>query len=303
MTAPTGTGEAGQGPEPQTTFMDTVHGGISSGLLNTAVWLDSFFGDERHEAELNESRFKVRSAPFFEDGNWSNARPDYELRLVLPQMRRKTRLVISGDMWDEGEGTGEVPPGTTTLPHERDVNTSLQVVLPSHKRHSTTVRGGARYSSGDFIYYLGPRYRYLLPLGIWTARFTENMVWQAKKGWESRTRADIERMLPRDLFFRHSVEGVWTEGVTGYLYAVSFLLRQPLDPRRAVQYEWANRFQTRPVDALTEVQVVFRYRQQIWRPWLFLELAPQYRFPRNRSFEAVPGIMFMLEVAFSRPGS
>lgn len=150
------------------------------------------------------------------------------------------------------------------------------------------------------MYYIGPRYRYLLPLGIWTARFTENVVWEAHRGWESRTRIDMERPLPQDLFFRSSTEGVWTEGVTGYLYSVSFLLRQPLDRRRAIQYEWNNLFQTRPVDALTEVQLIFRYRQEVWRRWLFLEIAPQYRFPRDRSFEATPGIMIKLEMVFSK---
>jgi hypothetical protein len=290
-------------PEPPSTIVDQFQAGVSSGLLNTAVWLDSFFGDERHEAESNDSHFKVRTAPLFEDGSWSSFRPDYELRLVLPQMRQKTRLVISGDMWNDGEEAPDTvsgPLASSRPPQDRDVATSLQLVLPSHKRHSTTVRGGFRYHAGDFIYYAGPRYRYLLPLNSWTARFTENMVWEAKKGWESRTRIDLERPLPRDLFFRTSTEGIWTEGVTGYLYSVSFLLRQPLDYMRAVQYEWNNLFQTRPVDALTEVQLIFRYRQQIWRSWLFLEIAPQYRYPRDRGFEPTPGIMIMLEMVFSK---
>jgi hypothetical protein len=44
-----------------------------------------------------------------------------------------------------------------------------------------------------------------------------------------------------------------------------------------------------------------RYRQQIWRRWLFLEIAPQYRFPRDRGFEDVPGINFKLEMIFDKP--
>jgi hypothetical protein len=288
--------------EPPATLVDQIHGGVSTGLLNTAVWLDSFFGDERHLAESNESHFKLRFAPLFEDSSWTNARPDYELRLVLPQMRRKTRLVISGDMWSDGGATDPAgrPLDSVIHPENRDVTTSLQLVLPSHTRHSTTVRGGFRYHDGKFILYIGPRYRYLLPIGVWTARFTENLIWETAQGWESRTRIDMERSMQKDLFFRASTEGVWTEGVTGYLYSVSFLLRQPLDRTRAVQYEWNNLFQTRPVDALTEVILIFRYRQQIWRRWLFLEIAPQYRFPRDRGFEATPGIMFMVEMLFGR---
>jgi hypothetical protein len=94
------------------------------------------------------------------------------------------------------------------------------------------------------------------------------------------------------------LEGIWSENVFGYPYALSFLLRQPLDGNRAVQYEWVNSFQTYPTNELTEELLVFRYRQRFLRNWLFLEIAPQYRFPRERSFEATPGITFKIEMVF-----
>jgi hypothetical protein len=264
------------------------------------VWLDSFFGDERYEAEANDSRFKVSDSLLVEDRRGTFYRPDYELRLVLPQLRRKTRFVISGDMWNDGEeaaGSGTLP-ASSALPENRDVTTSLQIVLPSHDRHSTTIRGGAAYSSGDLVFYGGPRYRYLLPFAVWTARFTENIVWETDKGWESKTRIDLERPLPYGLFVRGSAEGVWVEDVTGYAYFFTVMLREPLDSKRAVQYEWINSCHTRPVNELTEVSFIVRYRQQIWRRWLFLEIAPHYRFPRDRGFDEVPGITFKLEMIF-----
>jgi hypothetical protein len=36
---------------------------------------------------------------------------------------------------------------------------------------------------------------------------------------------------------------------------------------------------------------------------MFLEFAPQARFPRDRGFEFTPGILFRLEVIFGRYGS
>lgn len=279
-------------------FVDRFHGGVTRGLLVTATWLDSFFGDERYEAEANDSYFRVSNTVLHEDGIWTRYRPDYQLRLVLPQLRQKTRLVISGDLWTEDESAPSGLAASSPPPQDREVNTSLQVVLPSHNRHSTTVRGGTKYSSGEMVYYAGPRYRYLLPFQAWTARFTENMLWESGRGWESKTRVDLERPLPPDLFFRISTEGTWTEGTVGYLYSITALLRQPLDPARVIEYDWVNSFHTRPITELTEIKLVFRYRQQIWRQWLFLEIAPQYRFPRDREFEATPGINFKLELFF-----
>jgi hypothetical protein len=118
------------------------------------------------------------------------------------------------------------------------------------------------------------------------------------KGWESRTILDLERPVGSDLFFRASTEGYWSADVNGYLCNMSLLLRQPLDPKRALEYEEINYFHTRPTDELNEVKLVVRYRQQFWREWLYFELAPQLRFPRDMSFHGVPGILFKFELFF-----
>jgi hypothetical protein len=282
-------------------FVDALHGGISRGFLSSAVWLDSFFGDERYESEINRSQLKVRFDAFREGGGGMNyLRPNFDLRLVLPQLRHKTRLVVSGDPNVDIDAVAQ--PGTPTNQfakgQDKSVTTALQVVPLDTKRSNLSIRAGIKFHSGKLELMLGPRYRYLVHLGPWDARFTQEELWTTDIGFQVRTRFDLERSLSHDLFFRTSLEGLWSEKVDGYPYALSFLLRQPLDGNRAIQYEWVNSFQTRPTDLLTEELIIFRYRQRFWRDWLFLEIAPQVRFPRDRSFEYLPGILFRLEMVF-----
>jgi hypothetical protein len=111
---------------------------------------------------------------------------------------------------------------------------------------------------------------------------------------------DLERPLPHNLFFRTSAIGAWFETRKGYFYGLNFSLRQPLDLKRALEYEWNNSFQTRPVGELVEVLFKIRYRQSFWREWFFFEVAPQYRFPRDRDFSGNAGILFRLEMFFGR---
>lgn len=298
VTAPTATLPAAEEPSG---FVDILHGTMTRGFLASALWLDSFFGDQRYYSEVNRSYFKFTYQILNETWDWTRYRPDYELRLVLPQLRKQTRLVLSSDIRDYGE---DAVPGTTTTPpppatpKDRQVNTALQFFLPTPERHSTSIRAGVKYHSGEITYYLGPRYRYLLPLDRWTFRFTEDVVWGTVKGWESKTILDLERPVGGDLFFRASTEGSWSADVNGYFYNTSLLLRQPLDPKRALEYEEINYFHTRPTDELNEVKLVVRYRQQFWRQWLYFELAPQLRFPRDKSFHGVPGILFKFELFF-----
>jgi hypothetical protein len=301
--APLTTTQTGTGaPANENSIFDTLHGGVTHGFLSTATWLDSFFGDERYESEINRSQFKVRFDAFRESGNNVQfLRPNFDLRLVLPQMRKKTRLVISGDPNVDVETTPSQPggPGTSLAkPPERNLTTSLQYVPVETKRSNFSIRAGLKLHQGHLSVLAGPRYRYLIPLDPWDLRFTQEFIWSTDKRWQSRTRFDLERSLPRALFFRTSLEGIWSENVAGYPYALSLLLRQPLDRNRALEYEWINSFQTSPADELVEELLVLRYRQRFWRDWLFLEIAPQYRFPRDKSFEAQPGILFRIEMVF-----
>jgi hypothetical protein len=287
-------------PVPRDTdIVDTVHEGISYGFLSSAVWLDSFFGDERYESESKLSRVKISFQRLYEEGTWTRYRPDYQLRLVLPQLRRLTKLLITTDLRDDVDNASvlsgvSAPPKT----EDRAMTTALQYFLRSTAKQSTSLRGGMRYHAGQIEYFVGPRYRYYQTLDSWGFRFTQDVVWGSEKGWKANTWLDLERPLPRDLFFRTTLSGEWTESVHGYLYYLGFLVRQPLDPDRAVQYEMVNSFRTRPMEELTEVKFIFRYRQRFWKDWLFMEIAPQYRYPRDHSFNAVPGILFKVEVVF-----
>jgi hypothetical protein len=306
-TAPTATGAPADQDqsgtlEEESSIVDTLHGGVTYGFLSTAGWLDSFFGDQRYEAEINKSQLKIRFDAFREGSSGMDyQRPNFDLRLVLPQLRNRTHLVISGD--PRVDETTTSPPGSSSTQFakgtDRQLTTALQYFPVESNRSNFSIRAGVKLRNGKLDVLAGPRYRYLIPLDPWAFRFTQEVVWSSDMRWQSRTTFDLERPLPHnDLFFRMSLQGLWSENVLGYPYALSVLLRQPLDRNRALEYEWINSFQTYPTNELVEELLVFRYRQRFWRDWLFLEIDPQYRFPRDKSFEAQPGILFRLEMVF-----
>jgi len=284
-----------------------MHESIAQGFLSSATWLDSFFGDERYEAEVNRSQIKIRFEAFREGSTGMDYRkPNFDLRLVLPKLRRKTRLVISGDPkvdYDTTTAPPTTPAGQPAPAGTGNVTTALQYFPVETTRSNLSLRAGLKLSGGKLQLLIGPRYRYLVRFEPWDLRWTEEVIWTTDVGWQSRTRFDFERSLPANLFFRSSLEGLWTEKVNGYPYFLSFLLRHPLDEDRAVEYEWINSFQTSPTHELVEELLVFRYRQRFWKEWLFLEIDPQVRYPRDRSFAFTPGILFRLEMIFGQYGS
>jgi hypothetical protein len=288
----------------ETTIVDVVHGEISRRILLTATWLDSFFGDQRYAAERNQSYVRFRYNVFLEDKSPAVLKPELQVRIVLPQLREKTRLEISGvpsetpDLSAIESSSPASDQFTTT--GERNVTTSVNYLFRETAQENFIVRAGIKFHRGAPVTLVGPRYRVLFPLNRWNLRFIEDLAWRSDTGWQAKTSVDLERPLPHELFFRATNEWIRTAHVNGYLYSFSFTLLHPLSLRRALSYEWVNIFQTRPVSELVEVDLRIRYRQRILRDWLFFEVAPQYRFPRDRGFEATPGILFRLEAMFGR---
>jgi hypothetical protein len=287
----------------ETGFIDALHGAISQQLLTTAIWLDSFFSDDRYIKEDNRSYIRARYDFFKEEKSSPTFKPTFDIRLALPQLEKKAHIVVSAEP-AETPATTPVPPSATTerigTTEERNVTTAVQYVLRATAEQNFTVRSGAQFTHGSPALFIAPRYRFFSPLTTWDFRFTQEVIWNTVTRSEANTVFDLERKLPRDLFFRTSVGGAWIETSRGYFYGLSFSLRQPFDSKHAIDYEWTNSFQTRPVGELLEVLFRVRYRQSFWREWFFFEVAPQYRFPRDRDFTGTPGILFRLEMFFGR---
>jgi hypothetical protein len=290
-----------QGP-PRPGFFDIMHEDLSEGILATANWLDSFFGDKRFANDANTSYIRVRYNAFMEQGSPAVIKPDFAVRAVLPQLRQKTHLLIWGSPKEDNEFSATQTHTTQeqlATTKERNVTAALQIVPHETVDSSFFLGGGAKFSATGVGFTGGPRYQLRVPFETgWTFRFVEDLAWRTDGPWQSRSTFDLERPLPHDLFFRTSMDLIDTEHADGYIYTLDFNVRQPFGYRRALEYDWINIFQTKPVHELTEVDLRINYRQRIWRDWLYFEVMPQYRFPRSGNFEAIPGILFRLDMIF-----
>jgi hypothetical protein len=293
------TGNTGTAPEPET-VVDVMHAGLSRSIQGTATWMDSFFGDRRYQSEVNQSYVRFRYNMFFQEGSPFYHKPDLQVRIVLPQLKEKWHLVFAGTPKENTDfsavTSGAAEEQTSTTAGDQRAVAALDRTFLETAQQNFMVRAGFRLHNYKPVVVLGPRYRVSFPIDSWALRFIEEVVWTSNVGWATRSTIDLERPLPRNLLFRATTEWVHVEHQLGSTYAVSFILGQLLSSVRAIQYEWINVFQTEPVHELTEIDLRVRYRQRLWRDWLYGEVAPQYSFPRNREFKATPGILFRLEM-------
>lgn len=298
-------------PPKEERYVDVVQRDISERLLASAEWLDSFFQDKRFMREENHSYLQVRTDFFTEEGIEEPVlTPSFNLQLRLPELERLGRRISL--IFESGPGTtpdGAPVPGSNigaqvSPDQSRTTSAALLFRLSKTSTQSFSVRTGTLLNLDQSLLFISPRYRLLIPLTKWNFRFTQDVIyrtgtaWQPRTEWETETLFDLERKLPYDLFFRSYLDGIWVKNSDDYIYNIGFSLLEPFDPTHAVWYGWNNRFLTKPNFDLNEILLTIQYRQSFWREWLFYAVGPQYRFPRDRDFQATPGILFRLEMYF-----
>ena len=280
--------------------VDRAYGKLTDSVLATADWIDSFFYDERIEAEQRESKIRLIFSSFMEEEGGAEFDAKVRLRLALPGLKKRLRLVIFGDP-DDGIDIDNTADDNARESVEFSDGENGTIALwysikDSASRH-VSLQSGIRFHNRSPGFFIGTRFRKTVPLARWTLRGTQTVRWFTdEEGWESKTRFNLERQIYEKFFLRATTRGSWFEGENGFFYRFGISLFHPLSQRRILQYRWANHFQTRPSNRLEQVILGVRYRQRIWRDWLFLEVAPQCSFPENRGFEFVPGILFRVEV-------
>jgi hypothetical protein len=287
--------------------VDSTHEVISRRIQLSANWLDKFFDDDRFEAETNKTRLNVKLASFIEDGEGLENSIRFGFKLALPGLKKrfkklfkKVSLVVMADADDDND-IDNTNQEDLQLDYEdaddENGNIGLQCVVKESKRTNFKIKTGVRMGSGT-EFYIGPRYRYLIPFEKWALRLTERIRYFTDKGLESKSRIDFERPMTKRLFFRSSTEGSWYEEQTGFYYNLRFFLFHAISPRRVIEYEWRASYETKPHHQLQEVVLKMRYRQPFLKKWLFLELVPMATFPREKDFDFTPGFLVQLDFVF-----
>jgi len=199
--------------------IDRAYGKITDNVLATADWIDSFFYDERIEAEERKSNLRLRFSYFTEEEEGTEFDADARVRLVLPALKKRLRLVISGDPDDDIDidNTAEDDARESfELSDEENVTVAFWYTFNDTARRHASIQSGVRFRSGSPVYFMGPRFRRTIPLASWSLRGTQGLRWFSDEGWESRTQFDLERQLYERFFLRATARGSWFEGENGF---------------------------------------------------------------------------------------
>ena len=286
--------------------VDRTHESVAETLNESVAWFDSFFSDRRFLDEgVPESYFRLRGGVRVRQRHGTKFLGRFHASLVMPKTERRLRIILEGT--GDEERTGLLRADATAAEFEggEAEQGSLQALYDFVRRLDINVslRAGARFHF-PIDPFLKLRIRYARPLGTRSlVRLTQEGFVTVQEGFGETTRIDLERRLAPRTLLRWSTSGTLAESNAGYEWGSELSLFRQLTNRTAVTVEGGFSAQVEPVAVVTNYVARIRFRQNVFRPWLFYEVEPELSWPRDERGANPPtwGVTLLAELQFGSP--
>lgn len=295
-------GEEGFGGEGN--WLDRTHAYLNRQLCQPAVWFDGFFGEERTDEEgYPGTSARVRAGVRWSEDEDFTFPNQFHIDMRLPKATRKLRLILAGRSEDDPTHILPDDPVDTGLDEDeedRDGKIELRYNVSDRPRSKFSVEAGLRFDLPPPPF-IRARYRYTYPLGVNTlVRYIQTFFWEDEEGFGETTRIDLDRRLGEPSLLRWSNAGTYSEVSRGVDWGTRLSLYHRLSERTAITYGAGMSGFTEPHTEIEEYEADMRFRKNFFRTWLFYELEPGVRWPRDLdgSYAPIWGLTLRLEVQF-----
>lgn len=299
----------GSAEAPRGHIADRMRDSVDTAVQSTVHRIDSFFVDSEHSTfEDRKTRVRLRlNTDYLENHGW-DVSPNLKLHLVLPGLNERLRLVINDD---------QSPDGDQAAQNDDDNDVALRWIGKQSNALGYSFDLGLRIKSGTpdpfarvnlgTQYDMGPQ---------WAGQTTNRIYYYAKTGWRNDLRQYFNRGLTDDLLLRFRTRlQYFHENDYNPFFEQKVSLFHSLSDTRKLAYEVLYRREAEEDSPFDEDEILgspgksyvhylarVRYRQQLWRPWFYVEAWPTIAWPEERNYDTTLGIRFRLEVNFGGTG-
>jgi len=286
------------------TMVDEAHGKVSDRFSRFIVQIDDFIGSGESGEQLNTSWARVRVETVKPGAEKLELAATVKLRIVLPQSQQRFRLLVSSEDDASSAANSDAAQREQIASEDNnDVAFALRFIRTVKERFRLKYDVGARYKEdkaqlfGRFI--VG--YERKSMLGF-TNTLTNNLTYFSSSGYQNSFRIDSRRIFfgREYLYFRNTIELNWRRGASGAGIGETIGFYADLGERRALALEGITGYATSLNDGNSEkyrgAELRLRYRQNIWRPWLYFEIWPSVSWSSSNNYERAYGGLFRVEV-------
>ncbi len=289
-------------------WLDQTQAYISESVCSSAMWFDRFFANERDEAESVNRYIRLTTTAGYRKVEGFDTNIRLNGRIEFPNVEKKLHLLLQSEHDKDAMDVLSQGNQSTHLLNKNNSNKSNTVGLrwdvSQKARSAFSMNVGLRFNKTINLRLQG-RYRYTYPLEEDSlVRLTQSVFWEGSEGVGENTRVDVEKLLAPQTLLRFSQNLGVSEVSKGKEWLSEIALFHHFTKEQAGALTFWLSGATKPTDnisGLEETGFSVRYRQSFYRPWLFFEIEPHYRWVRKefaRNYQPSPGIIARVEIQF-----
>jgi hypothetical protein len=283
---------------PEATLVDRTHQGISESLAAPARWFDNFFRDPRLDEEPAGTLLRLRGSVIAEDGEKLSFKGKVKARLKLPNLKRRFHLILSSEDEDLRDETLKDARVTRESAGQEETSLALQYTQNRTAKFSLAHRFKVDLED-ELNPQLRSRMRYTIPIVEQSLlTLAQAVFWENEEGFGEESRIDYDLPLSDSTLVRVTGKGLFSETSNGYEWLTLAQWLQSFSHKKALAVGSYVAGETRPQNHVTEYDLFVKYRQQIVKKWLFIELKPELKWPRVKNFDTTGIFTLTLEIQF-----
>ncbi len=270
-------------PEP---LLDRTQRTVEDVVVGTAQTVDNIFGSAEVEEEATVTRGRLSVGGQWDQRDGLRERIRLKARFGLPALNKRTSLLLGrGDVNDFVDGSSD--DNIDTLPDRfNDFQDEDWLLGIGYSRDATLKRG---WSFGAGVRMATPLEPFVRATYRWHKTFGEDWLWrieprvfvQNQRGAGVSFQNVLDHVFNDTWLLRSYSIGVVEEEVEGLSWTTKLVAYQNLSKKHAFSYAVYATGETDYEVPLQDYGVELRYRRQISREWLFVELLTYMNWPRD----------------------
>lgn len=287
-------------------WIDRMQRGVYSGVCGSAAWFDGLFGTPRFDQDSEETFGRLGLFETFDRRDKLDTRLRLRARFSLPNVERRLKLTfVRGDeqsIVEERPADSENPKPANF----QSVNDDAWLLGLGYSKQAGLENGfdfgiGVRLNT-PVDPYVKATYRHNFIFNEDTMlRFRETPFWRDSRGFGATTQVSLDHLATDTVLLRWNNAATVAEDTDGMDWGTSTTAFHSLGRRRAIAYTALLRGETLADVRIQNYGFETRYRQNVFREWLFLQLSASLTWPREtleEEREINPGVGIGFEMYF-----
>lgn len=286
-------------------MIDRMQRGVYLSVCGSARWFDGLFGTRRYDQDSDATFGRLGLYEFWDDRDGLDTRLRLRARLALPTLENRLQLLFGRvddrEIIEDSRAQGATLPSSFARVEDEAWLLGLGYSKQSRLENGFDFGAGIRIRTPVDPYVKGTYRHNFIFSDATTLRARQTVFWRDSRGLGETTEIDLDHLLSPRLLLRWDNTGTVANDVGRLEWSTAMILFQSLGERRAISYTSFVAGILNDDVPVRDYGVELRYRQQVFRKWLFLDLRSGLTWPKSEPEEdrdINPGVGIGFEMYF-----